>query len=300
LALSMQRYAQFDDQAGVLEMLRRDLRASVIAGQRTALADDAASATSANAAASKPAPIEHAIETVDQLAQKAARDAAIPTPVLRAWLANRLDFYFPLVSQVDHSLVPGFVALIAVFLPFLLASGALVREREAGTLETMILAARRNWVCMAAGKLILPVSVTMLSVLLLLVAARTAFGFGIKPGFLQALGIQLLAGVVSAVFGLSVSTLIKSSQDAYTTSSAYLVACILITGLIYPVEQAANAVAAVSYLFPLTLAAPALEGWMVNGANVTVESWRWYGLIGQLAAAVALCGLAVQRLRKSL
>lgn len=240
-----------------------------------------------------------AAATVRALEQRARQDGALPTPLLRAWLAAQLTLFYPPASLVDHSLVPGFIGLIAVFLPFLLASGALVREREAGTLETLILAARRRWVPLVAGKLLMPVFVSLLATLLLLVVARSAFGFGVKPGLATALGVQLAAAAVSALLGLGISTLLRSSQDAYTASAVYLVACILITGMIYPVEQAARGVVGVSYAFPLTLSGPPLEEWMLKGAGAVVEPWRLVGLAAQLTYAGSLCALAMRRLQRS-
>jgi ABC-type Na+ efflux pump permease subunit len=279
LVLAMQRGERLADQLELLDRLAGEVRPQ-----------GAAPGTDADAAAA----------TVRELQQRAKDDAALPTPLLRAWLSNQLTAFYPPASARDYSLVPGFIALIAVFLPFLLASGALVREREAGTLETLIVAARRNWARLVAGKLLLPIFVSLLATLLLLVAARSAFAFGIKPGLATALGVQLAAAAVSALLGLGISTLLRSSQDAYTASSVYLVACILITGLIYPVEQAAWGVIGVSYAFPLTLSGPPLEEWMLKGTGAVIEPWRLAGLFAQLVGALVLCTLAVRRLRRSI
>jgi ABC-type multidrug transport system permease subunit len=278
LALSLQRGTSGDEHLASLGALARELpvmraapsaavssapsaTASSAASAAASSAPSAAASSAASAAASSAASEQaqrvaasaKAMHLVETMTKKARDEALVPTPVLRAWLANRLEFYFPAASHVDRSLVPGFIALIAVFLPFLLASSALVREREAGTFETLIIIARRNWARVAAAKLLMPVVIAMLTTVLLLVAARTAFGFGIKPGLVAAFGVQLIAAATSAILGLAISTLLKSSQDAYTMASAYLIASILLTGMVYPVEQAATAVAAVSYLFPLTL-----------------------------------------------
>ena len=299
VALSMQRHERLDKQLGSLGQLADELRA-VEPPQDAPAKAASVPAEAASVAAAKPHSNAAAIATIRKLEQEAKEEAALPTSVLRAWLSSQLILYFPPASQVDHSPVPEFVALIAVFLPFLLACGALAREREAGTLETLVIAARRSWARLAMGKLLMPVFVAMLATMLLLVAARTAFGFGIKPGIFQAFGVQLLAAFVSALMGFSISTLIRSAQDAYTTSAVYLVACILITGLIYPVEQAARGVLAVSYVFPLTISGPPLEDWMLKGASATVDRWRWAGLFSQLVAALSLCAFALKRLRRSL
>jgi ABC-type multidrug transport system permease subunit len=279
LALSMRRDLQRVEQAGRLDRLGEVLRRA--------------------SAASEPAAAD-AQAILAELQGQANDDAALPTPLLRAWLANRLQPFYPVAAPSEHALVPGFIALIAVFLPFLLASSALVREREAGTFEMLIICTRSNGALLAAGKLLMPVAVSLLATLLLLVAARSVFSFGIKPGLMAALGLQAVAATGSGLLGLALSMLLRSARDAYTASAVYLVACILITGLIYPVEQAAWGVAAVSYVFPLTLSGAPLEEWMLKGAGARIEPWRLGALAAQLLAAIALCAIALRRLRRSL
>ena len=92
----------------------------------------------------------------------------------------------------------------------------------------------------------------------------------------------------------------RAAQNAYTTSAVYLVACILITGLIYPVEQAAQGVLTVSYLFPLTFSGAPLEEWMFKGSSAMVDRSQLVGLFAQLLGALALCAYAVMRLRRNL
>ena len=328
VALSMLRHTRFEEQIASLGNLARQLRAIDVAPINRARAQAieraeelekrAREGAASNAATLQPwllssrqlagaidvAPIEKAkaaaLEGIEDLMQKAKEDAVLPTPLLRAWLEGRLISYFPSASQADHSLVPAFVALIAAFLPFLLASGSLVREREAGTLETLIIVVRGSWVKLAVGKLLMPILVAMLATILLLVAARTAFGFGIKPGVGHALGVQLIAVLVSALLGLSISTLIRSARDAYTTSAVYLVGLILLTGMIYPIEQAARSVIAASCAFPLTFSGPPLEEWMLKGEAAVLERGQAIGLLLQLLAASCFCAFALKRLRERL
>ena len=149
----------------------------------------------------------------------------------------------------------------------------------------------------AAGKLVLPLVAGMLSVAALLATAQLAFDFGIKPGLLQALVVQAIAAMVSALFGFAVSSLLESSQEAYAASAIYLVALILLTGMVHPLEQSAPVVVAVACLFPLTVAAPSLEDWMIAGASAVVQPRVWMVLAIQSVAAFALCTFALRRLK---
>jgi ABC-type multidrug transport system permease subunit len=109
-----------------------------------------------------------------------------------------------------------------------------------------------------------------------------------------------LAALAAALFGFSISTLIKSQQTAYITSALYLVGLILVTGIFYPIEQAGAAVILVSYAFPLTFSGPPLEAWMTQGADAALNPWHLVGLLAQFVVAVSLCVLALKRAQRSL
>lgn len=243
---------------------------------------------------------EAATRRIDAIVQDLRDEAEVPTPVLRAWLAGHLQRLYPPATLADHALVPSYIALITVFLPFLFGATALVRERESGTLPMLILAAGRRWRVLTLGKLLLPLAVALAALLLLLVAAHSAFGFGIKPGGFAVLGLQATAALASALLGLSLSTLVSSAQDAYTASAVYLVASILLTGMVYPVDQSAPAVAAVAYTFPLTWSGPVLEAWMFQGAGAPQATVAWLALALQCLAGAAICHLALRRLEAQL
>lgn len=243
---------------------------------------------------------DDALAIAKDLRTSAAEQAALPTALVGVQISSQLLPLFESATAADHALVPGFISLIAVFVPFVLASTALVREREAGTLAALIVVSRRRWSVVAAGKLVLPLVAGMLSVAALLATAQLAFDFGIKPGLLQALVVQAIAAMVSALFGFAVSSLLESSQEAYAASAIYLVALILLTGMVHPLEQSAPVVVAVAYLFPLTVAAPSLEDWMIAGASAVVQPRVWMVLAIQSVAAFALCTFALRRLKARL
>jgi hypothetical protein len=237
---------------------------------------------------------------IDDFSQRLRDEAEVPTSVLRAVLAGSLHRRHPPATLADRSLVPGYIALITVFLPFLFGATALVRERESGTLPMLLLATGRRWRKVAIGKLLLPVAVALVVLLLLLVAARSAFGFGIKPGLGTIVALQAAAALVSALLGLSLSTLVPSAQDAYTASAVYLVASILLTGMVYPVDHSATAVMWVAHTFPLTLSGPPLEAWIAQGADAPPLTLTWFGLAAQGLVAVLVCKLALRRLEARL
>ena len=250
--------------------------------------------------AESPHHSDEALAISKELRASAVEQAALPTALIEVQISSQLLPLFESATAANHALVPGFISLIAVFVPFVLASTALVREREAGTLATLIVVSKRRWWLVAKGKLMLPLLAGVLSVAALLATAQLAFDLGIKPGLAQALLVQAIAATVSALFGIAVSALIEASQEAYAASAVYLVSLILLTGMVHPLEQSAPIVVAVAYLFPLTVAAPSLENWMIAGASAAVQPRTWIVLALQGSAALALCTIALSRLKAKL
>lgn len=224
----------------------------------------------------------------------------LPIPIATAALNSRLTPLLAPTASVTYALIPGYITLIIVFAPFVLASTALVREKDAGTLFALLVSARRNWTYVVLGKLMLPIAASMALGVGLLVVSHVAFGVVIKPGIWQTLGLQLLAGLASALVGTAVSAFAKASQEALVVCSTYLVCLILLTGMVHPIEQSAPVVVVVAHLFSFTIAAPAMESWMAAGASGVPRAADWGNVLAQTAMSVALCILAVARLKARL
>ena len=240
------------------------------------------------------------LSTIQQMKQDVEKAMAVPVPMLSAALSAEVKRYFPALSDADRSAVPGLIALVSVFTPFLLASGAFVRERETGMLEIVVLAGRRKWSALVGGKLLLPIIIAAVSLLLQLLVARSFFGFGFKPGMAGLLLLQFLAMLASGILGLSVSALVRSQQQAYLVSAVYLLGLILFTGYVYPLEQASTIVRFASNILPLTFSGPALEGWLLQGAGLShyVAEATW--LAALFCAAAMVCAVSLRRLERSL
>lgn len=235
------------------------------------------------------------LNELHEMTKKLKASAAVPTPLISAALSNGLTQYFPGVSRVDRSAIPRLIALVAIFVSFLLTSGALVREREAGMLDMLLVVSRGKPLALVVGKLILPIVVSLISLLLLLVVSRTSFGIGMKPGALQILSLQILAIVSAGLAGLAISTLVRTQQQAYLVSAAYLLGLVLVTGFFYPIEQAATPVQIIACAFPLTFSGPPFEAWMNQGASSATYGLEFVSLGCQCVAMGAICAAAWRR-----
>jgi ABC-type multidrug transport system permease subunit len=247
-----------------------------------------------------PGPLRQSVTLLETQIANEQDQAKRPAAAMGAVLDSRLTSLLGFRLSRTNALVPGYITLIGVFVSFVLASFALVRERESGTLPSLVIEARRDWSAVGLGKLLLPVLAGVILSAVLVVAARLVYGIGVKPGMPYAALTLLLAVSVSALVGLAVSAVLESSREAHAACAVYLVCLILLTGMVSPLEQASDIAIAVAHLFSFTVTAPAMEEWMAAGAPTPQLLHAWKVLGAQAGVALVLCAVALRRLRSRL
>jgi ABC-type transport system involved in multi-copper enzyme maturation permease subunit len=197
-------------------------------------------------------------------------------------------------------LVPRVIAIVVSVVAFLVASGAWVRERELGTLPLLVISPHVGWRAMFFGKLLLPLLAGIVLLALSLIFAAALYRFGLKSGMPGMLAIQALAVLAVTLQGLMVSALVVSQYQAYVAAAAYLVALLLLTGLLFPIGEGSATAQALASLFPLTFAMPALDAWLTFGVIPSLFGSQMFELTIQVMAFGLLAGLAFWRLRRRL
>jgi ABC-type multidrug transport system permease subunit len=113
--------------------------------------------------------------------------------------------------------------------------------------------------------------------------------------------VFLLPALVSAaLLGLAVSAVVKSQSQAIIISAVYFLAMTLLSGFLYPLEEASLAIRAMSKLFPLTFVHPNLKGWIVGLEAPGLISADWAALWLQCLIFGALLVLAIRHALRNL
>jgi ABC-2 type transport system permease protein len=205
--------------------------------------------------------------------------------VTRAWYNPNMEskFYF----------VPGLIAVMLAVSGIVLTSLAIVREKEIGTIDQIMVT--------PIGKLefILGKSLPYLLVGYLLMAlmfgmARVIFQVEIKGSlFLLYLmtGVYLAANIGIALF---ISTSAKTQQQALLTSFFVLMPLVLLSGFMYPVRNMPEPVQYLTVINPMRWYMVILRGVVLKGVGVgqLVGPIVWQG-------GLAVCFLGLARLRFS-
>ncbi len=191
--------------------------------------------------------------------------------------------------KTAHFMVPSISGLILSILTIILTSMSLAREKEIGTMETILSAPIEGWEILL-GKTIPFVAMGLIVFTLVISAGILVFGVP-ERGPLWMLGLSGLVFVVTSVaIGLFISTIAKNQQQAMMASFIFLFPAMQLSGITFPVDNLPPSIAWVSYFDPLKYFVTLMRNIMLKGGNPTVfwENLAAIALIGTLVALFAV------------
>jgi ABC-type multidrug transport system permease subunit len=243
--------------------------------------------------------IERALIDVDEAAGTKSEPALLLEGLSRVASPQprSLFIYYPLVGDRWLFLLPMAVTIVVCFLPFALAVSALMREREARTLEILLAAPGMTPAAVFGGKALLPVAVTLLDFLLMVTLAQSVYRVQLKAGVAEMVLFLVPAAITATMLGLWVSASVSSQAQALVWAALYFLALTLMTGFLLPLGEGSVLVRALSRLLPLTFVLPAVRAWMFGAHPMPGlgEASGWlifqsvlYGTLAALAFGRAL------------
>jgi ABC-2 type transport system permease protein len=164
--------------------------------------------------------------------------------------------------------VPGILALLLMVMTMLLTSLAVVKEKEKGTLEQLIVTPIRP-LELVIGKLLPFAAIGMFDVMLVLFAARSLFGLRAAGSVLLLFGLSAIFLLTTLGLGLFVSTISRTQQQAMMTSVFFvLMPMIFLSGFVFPIENMPPLIQGFSYLLPLRYYFVIIRGIFLKGAGL--------------------------------
>ena len=193
--------------------------------------------------------------------------------------------------------VPAVLAMVLMVMTMLLSAMGVVREKEIGTMEQIIVTPIRSWQLLV-GKLFPFAMIGLIQVLL--ISAVTVWGFEVRlaGSFALLLGLTMLFVLNMLGLGLLVSTVVRNQQQAMMAAAfVFMVPMIYLSGLIFPIENMPQAIQHVTYAIPLRYYAEILRAVFLRGSGIDV---LWPQALALLVMGVSILGVASLRFRKRL
>ncbi|HEX3074451.1 MAG TPA: ABC transporter permease, partial [Ignavibacteriales bacterium] len=174
--------------------------------------------------------------------------------------------------KTRNFMVPGIVALLLMIITLILTSLAVVKEKEIGTLEQLIVSPLKSWQIIL-GKLIPFALLGFVSVIVVITAMRIIFGINVRGSVFFLFGSSTIFVLSSLGMGLFISTITKTQQQAMMIAMfALMLPMMYLSGFAFPVENMPVWIQAISYAIPLKYFIIIIRGVILKGIGFA-ELW---------------------------
>jgi ABC-2 type transport system permease protein len=223
--------------------------------------------------------------------QQSERRGIPPPPQLidvraRAW-------YNPTLAQVNF-IVPGVIALILVFVTTFQAVTVIVRERERGTIEQLVVTPITGTELLL-GKVIPLIGLGYVEITVTLLLATLWFHMPIKGSLLLLYVLSLAFFFSTLGLGVLISTVSKTFQQATQVAQLVLLPSMLLSGFIFPRESLPYWLQVVGGIFPLTYFIVVLRGILIKGVGI---AYLWRQILPLVGLGVLMFVVAISRFQK--
>ncbi len=194
-------------------------------------------------------------------------------------------WYNPDLKSRDYN-VPAVVGTIMMLVALLLTSLAIVREREIGTLEQLLvtpLSPRE----MILGKTIPFAMIGMLDMALITTVALLWFGVPFRGNFVLLLVASLLYLLPALGMGLFISTISSTQQEAFLASFLVLMPTILLSGFMFPVSSMPEIFRWLTLLNPMRHFLEIVRGIFLKGSDLG-ELWKQFVMLAIMGPTILL------------
>ena len=165
-----------------------------------------------------------------------------------------------------YFMIPGVIGMILYALTSILTATAIVRERERGTIEQLIVTPIRPWE-LVVGKLLPYVILAFLNTLEVLAIGAWWFKVPIRGDLGLILLLSGLFLLSSLGIGLLASTIANTQQEAMLTVWMTLLPSIFLSGFFFPLEAMPKILQWISYIFPLRYYLAIIRSLMLKGVG---------------------------------
>ena len=170
-------------------------------------------------------------------------------------------------------MIPGLIPIILQVQALLLSTLAIVKEREQGTMEQLIVTPIKSWELML-GKIIPYLLVSVFNLFALLWLSKLLFDVTVAGSFWELVGLSLIFIIGSLGMGVLISNLAQSQMQAiYLAVFVILIPAIILSGLLFPRGDMPLVTYWYSELLPVTHYLEITRGIIVRGIQASLLWW---------------------------
>ena len=194
-------------------------------------------------------------------------------------------------------LVPGLIAFILMVTAVISTALAIVRERELGTMEQLMVSPIKP-IELILGKTIPYTIISLFATTAVLFLGYVLFDVSIKGSILLLSLVTFLFFVGSLGMGLLISTLVETQQLAFMIAAIVsMLPTFILSGFVFPIRNMPIIIQGVTYLLPARYFLVALRAIILKGAGLSAF---WDQALFLAFYAVIMIGVSSLRMRKIL
>ncbi|MBE2213656.1 MAG: ABC transporter permease [Opitutaceae bacterium] len=206
----------------------------------------------------------------------------------RAWFNENLES--------RNYMVPGIMAVLVMLVTLMLTGMAVVREKEVGTIEQIMVTPIRP-IEFILGKCAPFIVIGYVDVLLVTAVGVGWFQIPIHGSFLLLLFGMGLFLMSTLGIGLFISTVSSTQQQAMMTTFLFFFPAMLLSGFIYPIASMPEPVRWITIVNPLRHVLVIIRGIFLKGVGADI---LWPQLLALFLIGVVVLAIAVSRFRKTM
>ncbi len=207
---------------------------------------------------------------------------------IRTWYNPNLD------SQ--HFFVPGIVAFLIMLICLLFTSMAIIKEKEIGTMEQLIVTPLTP-AELIAGKTIPYIIISLVQMVAVTAVAVIWFSLPLSGSVLLLFGASCLFLLSTLGVGLFISTVSATQQQAMMTTFFFILPFFMLSGFVFPVANMPLFVQWLTYANPLRYFLVIIRGIFLKGVGMGI---LWPQFLALAVLGITVFAGAIGRFRKRL
>ena len=192
-------------------------------------------------------------------------------------------------------LIPGLIAILLTFSGTILSAFAIVKERERGTLEQLMVTPVSP-LAVVLGKILPYLGVAYTSLIIVLILMRFLFRVPIYGSVTLLLTLSSVYVLALLSFGLLISSRAKSQMEAMQMAMGIMLPSVLLSGYIFPLPSLPVPLRVISYVLPATHFIKIARGIVIRGATF---SDLWEPVLSLLAISTVLIAVSARAFKKT-
>ncbi|MCZ2075924.1 MAG: ABC transporter permease [Bryobacteraceae bacterium] len=219
---------------------------------------------------------------------------SVPTNILPVNTASRVWFNPELRSRTYF--VPGVIVNIVMLVTVMLTAMAIVREKEIGTMEQLMVTPIRP-VELIIGKTVPFAGIGVVNMIMITLAALLVFQIPFRGSALLLLASTLLFLLTTLGLGLFISTVSHTQQQAMMSTFFLFLPALMLSGFAFPIQNMPAPVQWLTYLIPARYFMEIVRGIFLKGTGFAV---LWPAMLALAVLGTVILSLSVMRFHKRL